>query len=82
MTREKGGLADVARRFLIADGYVDVFTLVESYAKTRTWGAIAALPLIVLTYLVGLFVELLASALLPRVASFVSTRTFGASAQS
>ena len=39
--------------FLIADGLVPVFPLIESIGHTTTWGIIAVLPTVVVSYIVG-----------------------------
>jgi hypothetical protein len=41
--------------FLIVDGMVGVFDLVEAMGKSVTWGVIGLLPTVVVTYIVGLF---------------------------
>lgn len=42
--------------FLFLDGRApDLFPTVEVYAKTATWGVVAAVPLLVIAYVVGLF---------------------------
>jgi hypothetical protein len=62
--------------FLIVDGFVNMFRLVEDYTKTSTWTLIAAVPFVVLTYLLGLFVELFSSAIFPRLMTFLATRSW------
>src|SRR4051812_27108001 len=42
--------------FLFLDGRApDLFPTVETYAKTATWGIVAAVPVLVIAYVVGLF---------------------------
>ena len=44
--------------FLILDGRSPhIFPTVEEYAKTTTWGVIAAVPILVIAYVFGLFVN-------------------------
>src|SRR5512143_3747736 len=62
--------------FLIVDGFVDLFRLVEDYTKTSTWTLIPAGPFVVLTYLLGLFVELFSAAIFPRLTTFLATRSW------
>jgi hypothetical protein len=41
--------------FLIADGTIGVFELIEAIGKSVTWGIIGILPTVVVTYVVGVF---------------------------
>jgi hypothetical protein len=41
--------------FLIVDGMIGVFDLVETMGKSVTWGIIGLLPTVVVTYIVGVF---------------------------
>jgi hypothetical protein len=42
--------------FLFLDGRApDLFPTVETYAKTATWGIVAAVPVLVMAYVLGLF---------------------------
>jgi hypothetical protein len=48
--------------FLVLDGVQpDVFPTVEEYAKTTTWGVIAAVPVLVIAYVLGLFFNSIAT---------------------
>lgn len=41
--------------FLFADGFApEIFPTVETYAKTTTWGIVAAVPVLAMTYVLGL----------------------------
>lgn len=43
--------------FLALDGQApNLFPTVETYAKTNTWGIVAAVPVLVIAYIVGVFV--------------------------
>lgn len=44
--------------FLFLDGRApSLFPTVETYAKTATWGVVAAVPVLVMAYLLGLFLS-------------------------
>lgn len=44
--------------FLLLDGRSpSIFPTVEEYAKTTTWGVIAAVPVLVMAYVIGLFLN-------------------------
>lgn len=41
--------------FLILDGRTGVYQITEEYGKSATWGIVAAIPTLVLTYILGIF---------------------------
>jgi hypothetical protein len=56
--------------FLIADGLLNVFPLIEEIGRSVTWGIIGVLPTIVVSYVVGVICSELADIVLYRFASF------------
>jgi hypothetical protein len=47
--------------FLLLDGRSpNIFPTVEGYAKSTTWGVIAAIPVLVMAYVIGLFLNSMA----------------------
>jgi hypothetical protein len=56
--------------FLLVDGLIGVFDLVEAMGKSVTWGIIGLLPTVVVTYIVGVLCLGIAEVALPRFPSF------------
>jgi hypothetical protein len=50
------GVLGILGVFLFFNGRgPDLFPTVETYAKTATWGIVAAVPVLVIAYVLGLF---------------------------
>ena len=49
--------------FLIVDGRTNIYVIFEEYGKSTSWGIFAAVPLLVLSYLLGLFLSQLSEML-------------------
>jgi hypothetical protein len=58
--------------FLIADGWLGVFPLIESIGRSVTWGIIGILPTVVVSYVVGVICLEVAEIALSRASVFAS----------
>ena len=58
--------------FLIVDGQTNVFLIFEEYGKSTSWGIFAAVPMLVLSYLLGLFLSQIAEILFTKIAQLNS----------
>lgn len=54
--------------FLIIDGQTNIFVIFEEYGKSTSWGIFAAVPMLVLSYLLGLFLSQIAEILFTKIA--------------
>lgn len=56
--------------FLIVDGRTNAFLIVEEYSNSSTWGIVAAIPVVVVTYILGVFAGQLAELAFSRLPGF------------
>jgi hypothetical protein len=53
--------------FMVLDGRTNIFQVLETYGKTATWAIVAAIPALVISYVVGVFAVTAAMLILRRI---------------
>jgi hypothetical protein len=69
------GSIGVLGLFLIVNGQTEIYKIFEGYGKSISWGIFAAVPFLVLSYLVGLFLSQLAEILFVNIRGLSCTKT-------
>ena len=61
--------------FLIIDGQTNIFLIFEQYGKSTSWGIFAAVPILVISYLFGLYLTQVAEILFRRITQLNSVNS-------